>query len=159
MKIIPNQNTWIGFKSGALPTDLAAPTVANVTSATDVTGLLISITATSTGNTVPTPTLDSLFETNIPGTSAAQFSADFYRDDEDDTAWELFPRGTVGYFIISRFGGTGVDRKPAATDKVEVWPVQITARSAGPLTSNTAQTFTITGAVPVEPAEDAVVAA
>lgn len=158
MRLIPNENSWVGFGL-VKPASLAAPTAANITAATEVTDLLISLNASSSGNTVPTPTLKRLFETSIPGTSSAQFTADFYRDDELDAAWDLLPRGTVGWFYIARFGGTGVGGKPVATDKIEVWPVQVTSRSAAALTSNTAQMFTVTCSVPTEPAENAVVAA
>lgn len=156
-KIIPNEESFVGFATTVASKN--APTAANVASAVDLTHLLISITASSTGNTVPTPTLDTLFETSIGGTSAAQFSADFYRDDTDDVAWETLPRGTQGFMIISRYGGTGLNRRPVATQNCEVWPIIVTSRSSAALASNTAQTFTVTCSVPVEPAEDAVVVA
>lgn len=158
-RIIPNENTWIGFTTTA-PATLDAPKLNEITASgvKDLTKFVISITATSSGNAVPTPSIDSLFETSVPGTSQAQFSADFYRDDETDLAWETLTRNTKGYFYISRFGGTGTNQRPVVGQSVEVWPVHITSRSAGPLTSNTAQTFTVTAAVPEEPAEDATVA-
>lgn len=156
-KIIPNAESWVGFATAIV--NKTGPTVAEVNGATNVTPLLISINAASSGNTVPTPTLDTLFETSVPGTSAAQFSADFYRDDAADTAWELFPRGTKGYFLISRFGGGGTVNQPNVVgNKLEVWPVTVTSRSSAGLTSNTAQMFTVTCSVPVEPAENAVTA-
>lgn len=163
-RVIPNERTWIGF-SVTRPATPAQPTVAEIAGATDLTCLVMSINASAQGNTVPTPSLCSLFETSVPGTSAATFQADFYRDDTEvsgdivDLAWNLLPRGTKGYFYISRFGGTGAQAKPAATDKVEVWPVQITSRTAGALSSNTAQTFSINAAVNETPWEDAVVKA
>lgn len=156
-KIIPNEESFIGFATTVVA--IAAPSTAEIAAAVNLTKYLISITASSTGNTVPTPTLDTLFETSVGGTTAAQFSADFYRDDTDDLAWETLPRGTKGYFIISRFGGTGTDRRPVALQTCEVWPTAVTSRSSAALSSNTAQTFTVTCSVPVEPAEDAVVAA
>jgi hypothetical protein len=116
-------------------------------------------TSSSRGNTVPTPSFDSLFETSTAGTSAATFDADFYRDDENDDAWELLPRGTRGFFIISRFGGAGTDNLPVATDEVEVWPVMVTSRTMANMSNNTVQTFTVSCAVTGEPDEDAVVAA
>lgn len=156
-RIIPNENTWIGFTTTA-PAVLSAPTEAEINAATVLTPLVVSLTAQSQGNTVPTPSLDTLFETNIPGTNTASFTADFYRDDEADTAWDSLPRATRGYFFVSRFGGSGTNQKPVDGDSLEVWPVWVTARTAGALASNTAQTFTVTGAVPDEPAENAVVA-
>jgi hypothetical protein len=157
-RIIPNENTWIGFTPASI-TDPAAPTAAQVAAAIDLTGWCISLNASARGNTVPTPAFDSLFETSTAGTSAATFDADFYRDDEDDTAWETLPRATRGFFIIARFGGTGTGNLPIAGDDCEVWPVMITSRTMANMSSNTVLTFTASCAVMVEPAEDAVVAA
>lgn len=156
-KIVPNENTWIGW-SPTQPVDIAAPTAAEIAAAEDLTCFVVSINASAQGNTVPTPQLCTLFETSVPGTSQATFQGDFYRDDEDDAAWDALPRGTKGVFYISRFGGQGANGMPIAGDKLEVWPVQITSRAAGALASNTVQTFTSTAAVNIEPNEDAVVA-
>lgn len=155
-RIIPNENTWVGFATTA---NLTAPTAAQVTAAINLTPYVISLNASSRGNTVPTPAFDSLFETSTAGTSAATFDADFYRDDEDDTAWETLPRGTRGFFLISRFGGTGSDNKPVATDVIEVWPVMVTSRTMANMSSNTVMTFTASCSVNVEPNEAATVAA
>jgi len=158
MRVIPNESSWIGF-TPTRPADMKAPTEAELQGATDLTGFVISLTAQSQGNTVPTPSIDTLFETTVPGTSQASFQADMYRDDDKDTAWETLTRDLAGYFYISRFNGTGTDHMPISGEKVEVWPVRITSRTASALASNTAQTFTCMAAVPEEPAEDAVVAA
>jgi len=158
-RIIPNENTWIGFAASGAIASISAPTAAEITAATDVTPYVISLNASSRGNTVPTPSFDTLFETTTTGTSAATFDADFYRDDEEDDAWELLPRGTRGFFIISRFGGSGTDQKPIAGDTVEVWPVSVTSRTMANMSNNTVQTFTVSCAVNIEPAEDATVAA
>lgn len=158
MRIIPNESSWIGFTT-TRPAVLAAPTELEIAAATKLTGFVVSITAAAQGNTVPTPNIENLFETSVPGTSTASFTADFYRDDVADTAWNTLERGTTGYFIISRFGGTGVNHEPQSLDKCEVWPVRIVSRSASAMASNTAQTFTCTASVPEPPAEDAVCAA
>jgi hypothetical protein len=157
-RIIPNENTWIGFSIAAI-SDISAPTAAQLAAAVDLTGYCISLNASSRGNTVPTPSFDSLFETSTAGTSAATFDADFYRDDEEDLAWETLPRGTRGTFFIARFGGTGTDNLPIATDEVEVWPVMITSRTMANMSSNTVLTFTASCSVNVEPDEAAIVAA
>jgi hypothetical protein len=157
-RIIPNENTWIGFTTAAI-SDPSAPTVAQVAACIDLTGYCISLNASSRGNTVPTPSFDSLFETSTAGTSAATFDADFYRDDEDDLAWETLPRGTRGTFIIARFGGTGANNLPIASDEVEVWTVMITSRTMANMSSNTVLTFTASCSVNVEPDEAATVAA
>ena len=95
--------------------------------------MIISLNASATGNTVPTPAFCSLFETSVPGTSTATFTADFYRDDDPgptgDAAWKALTRGTKGYFIVSRFGGSSVNQMPIAGDDTEVWPVYIVSRA------------------------------
>ena len=149
----------ISFAPAAAITDIAAPTAAEVAGATDLTGHLISLNASSRGNAVPTPSFDSLFETSTAGTSSATFDADFYRDDEDDAAWELLPRGTRGFFLVSRFGGAGTDNLPVATDEVEVWPVMVPSRTMANMSNNTVLTFTVSCAVTEEPNEEAVVGA
>lgn len=156
VRLIPNENTWIGFAPAVA--SLAAPTAAEITAAVDLTGLCISLNASARGNTVPTPSFDTLFETSVAGTSAATFDADFYRDDTADTAWTTLTRGTQGFFVISRFGGSGTKNKPIAADKVEVWPVMVVSRTMANMSSNTVMTFTVSCAVNVEPAEDATVA-
>lgn len=160
--LIANEQCWIGFNEGDGTNpdglvDYENPTAADVDGCVDLTDFLIQLTATTTGNTVPTPKLRSLFETNIPGTAAGQFSGDFYRDDEVDVAWDLLPRNTRGAFVVSRFGGSGALKKPIAGDKVEVWPIRVSSRAPNGLASNQAQMFTVTGAVHKEPAEDVLV--
>jgi hypothetical protein len=118
------------------------------------------VTASAQGNPVPTPKLNSLFETSIPGTSQASFSMELYRDSvtANDTAWNMLPRDTSGVFYISRFGGTGANKKPIITNIVEVWIVRVTGRVASPMTSNTAQTFSLSCAIPQKPNEAATLA-
>ncbi len=157
-RLIPNESTWVGFATTIAATDLE-PTAAEVAAATVVTPLLISLNASSTGNTVPTPSFDTLFETSVPGTVSAQFSADFYRDDANDDAWDAFPRGTTGFMIISRFGGSGTANLPVAADEVEVWPITVTSRTMQNMASNQVLMFSLTCSIPEEPNEAAIVAA
>jgi hypothetical protein len=154
-RLIPNENTWIGFTPTVV--DLHAVKTAELTAAINVTGYCLSINASTTGNTVPTPTLDTLFETSIAGTVTGSLTADFYRDDEEDLAWETFPRKTKGYLLISRFGGSGTDAEPTTGDTVEVWPMLVVSRTMAAGGSNTVMSFTVTASIPEEPVEDATV--
>lgn len=157
--LIPNENCFIAFSEVLPVDDDLVPTPAEVAGATVLTEFVISLTANSTGNTVPIPNLASLFEGSIPGTSTATFSAEMYRDSvkADDKAWATLEKDTSGVFYISRFGGTGADLLPIAGDEVEVWPVRVTSRTASAMSSNTAQTFTLTCAVPRTPNEGATI--
>jgi hypothetical protein len=158
-RLIPNERTWVGFALAVA--DITAPKAAEVAAAIDLTCLIISLNASATGNTVPTPAFCSLFETSVPGTSTATFTADFYRDDDTgttgDAAWKALPRGTKGFFVISRFGGKGAAQMPIVGDVCEVWPVYIVSRAMTNMASNTAMTFTTTASVPQIPAESATV--
>jgi hypothetical protein len=158
-RIIPNANTWVGFKSTLSGTPVA-PKVADITGAVNLTPFVISLNASAQGNTVPTPSFDSLFETSIIGTSQATFTGDFYRDNATDTAWTTLERGTFGYIIVSRYGGSGSVNQPSAIgDECEVWPISVTSRTMANMANNAVMTFTVTCAVNVVPAEDAVVVA
>lgn len=164
-RIIPNEETFVAFATTVA--NIQAPSKAEITAAVNLTPYIISINASTRGNVVQTPSFDTRFETSIPGTVTATFEADLYRDDVDDDAWDTLPRGTKGYVVISRFGGSGgpsttpasLLHSPTTGDSVEVWPVFVVARTATNLTSNTSQTFTLQCSVPEEPAENAVVAA
>ena len=158
-RLIPNESTWVGWVDTIADTTGLTASATEVSGATVVTPWLISLNATSQGNTVPTPSFDTLFETTIPGTVSAQFSADFYRDDENDLAWDTLPRGTTGYFLISRFGGSGTDNLPIAADEVEVWPVTVTSRTMQNMASNQVLMFSLMCSVPEEPNEAATVTA
>lgn len=151
-KFIPNKNTWVGFAATVAAID--APTTAEVDGAVDLTPLVTGLNASAQGNAVPTPSFDTLFETSILGTSQATFTIDLYRDDDPDAdlGWVTCTRGTKGFFIITRYGG-----KPASTEPCEVWPVTILSRGMAQESNNTVVSFTLTCAVPVEPAEDATV--
>lgn len=153
-RLIPNENTEVVFVETISDGDLN-PTASEVDGGTDLTDYLITLDASTSGNTVPTPSFASLFETSISGTVTATFTAEFYRDDETDTAWTTLPRATNGYIVVSRFGFSTAGT-PTAGDEVEVWPVRITSRSAMALTNNEVQRFGIEAAIPEEPNESAI---
>lgn len=154
-RLIPNENTWVGF--GVDDTDPSTVVLADITGAVNLTPFLISLNASSRGNSVPTPSLDTLFETSISGTVQASFDADFYRDDDTDTAWNTLPRSTSGIFYVSRFGGSGTNSVPTTGDEVEAWPVIVTSRTMSNMSSNTVLTFSVSCSIPVEPNEAATV--
>ena len=159
-RLIPNESTWVGFVTTANDiANISAPTASEIAAAVPLSGFVVSLNASSQGNTLPTPSFDTLFETTVSGTISAQFTADFYRDDAADTAWTSLPRQTTGFFVISRFGGSGTGNLPVAADEVEVWPVTVTSRTMQNMASNQVQKFQLTCSIPSEPDEEAIVAA
>lgn len=152
-KFVPNENAFIGFIA-TLAGTTAAPAAADITSAVDLTKLVVTVNASTQGSAVPTPTLDTKFQTSIDGEITSTFSMDMYRDDVDanDLGWVTLPRGTTGFILISRHGG-----KPTTGKKVEVWPVTVLSRSHAAMSSGQSTMFTVTCANPDVPQEDAVV--
>lgn len=151
-KFIPNERSKVLFLVGHENKNEIK--VADLTTAVNLTPFIMSLNASTQGNTVPTPSIDTLFETSIPGTVQASFSMDCYRDDDPakDLAWKTLPRGTKGMVVISRIGpanGTTL----AANDEIEVWPVWIVSRTMSNMSSNTAASFTVNSSVPEEPVE------
>lgn len=159
-RLIPNESTWIGFVDSTPGiVDITVPEETEIAAAVDLTSFVVSLNATSQGNTVPTPNFDKLFETSTPGTVTSQFTADFYRDDGvgTDTAWDTLARGTTGYFIVSRYGGSGTTGIPEEGDECEVWPVTVTSRTMQNMSSNQVLMFSVTCSVPQVPCEAAIV--
>jgi hypothetical protein len=157
-RIIPNEQSYLGFLPAVA--NLDSVTAAELTAGKNLTSYLISINASTTGNTVPTPNISTLFETSIAGTVTATLTADFYRDSDvgvnADLAWTTLPRKTSGFFVIQRFGGTG--STPIAAAKIEVWPILVVSRTMSNMANNTVETFTVTCSIPNVPSESAVVA-
>lgn len=154
MRFIPNENSWVGF-AAVITGTLQSPKVADITGAVDLTRMVQGLTASSTGQAVPTPSFDSLWNGSIPGTIDGSFQMDCYRDDvaASDKAWTTLPRTTVGTIFIARHGGI----PSSVADAVESWSIVVLSRSVPAMTTNTPVGVTITASTPIEPAEDAVV--
>jgi len=154
-RYIPNQHSWFGF-AATLTGTVLAPKVADFTGAIVLTPLITGLTASSAGQAVPTPDFSNLFETSISGTVQATFQIDGYRDDVpgNDLLWSTLPRGTSGYFFVALKSGGAV---PIATDKVDVWPIQVLSRTVPNYTSGQVVACQITAAVPQVPGENVAV--
>ncbi len=134
----------------------SAPTVAELGAGFDVTPFLSSIDTPLDGDAVDSSDLASAFNKTVAGTYGGNITADLYRDDTTDTAWTTFDRNVVGYFVIRRFGGSGVAWNIA--DPAEVFYVRIITKSPGTLDRNNVQMFSVDAAVLEEPVLTAVVA-
>jgi hypothetical protein len=134
----------------------AAPTVAEITGGTELTGFLSSLDTPLDGEQADTSALDSAFNTSVPGTFGGGATGTFYRDDTTDTAWTTLVRGTAGFIVVRRFGGSSV--AIAISDSVEVWPATVITRSSTTLDRNNTQMFSAEFSITSEPTLNAVVA-
>lgn len=111
-------NTYIGWlddDTGTAITDVHAPELAELASIVDLSchvasgGLALNI---STG-TIDTASICSAFVSQANGRTTVSPALTFWRYKQpDDTAWELFEKGTLGWLIIR----TGVDTDTALTE-------------------------------------------
>jgi hypothetical protein len=135
--------------------DPSAPTVAEITAGTDVTGFISSVDTPLDGDAVDASDLSSAFNKTVAGKFGGNVNATMYRDDTADTAFDLFPRNTTGYLVIRRFGGSTT--AIAVANDVDVWNLRVITRSDVALDDNTVQAFTTAFAALDEPDIDVAV--
>ncbi len=144
---------WATTVAGTAPN--YAPTVANITAATRIPNITNYDTPSSEAE-VDVSDIDSMYDTSVVGTTkAGPITLTMKRDDTTETnTWDLFdtPR-EPGFLIKSKDGA------PVATDKVEVYPVQVGQRRPEGYSRNTAQKFMVSFYVTAEPNLSATVAA
>lgn len=135
--------------------DKTAVTRSEITSSVDLTASIADITGWSLeGSMVPVPDMSSTFEKSIPGTdSAADSSLSFYEDDDTDVIETLLPKGTEGNVLMFRKGD-----KPTSAS-LDVFPVQVTSRSAEFSAGNDPARFVVRFSITDEPALDTVIPA
>lgn len=146
---------WVPGASGIA--DPTAPTAAEMGTGQNVTPEFSSMDTPLDGEAAPAPDLSSAFNKTVAGTFGGNVSLDAYRESVTDTAWGLWPRGTEGFFVVRRFGGSDV--AIAVADSVEVYKIRVITRSPNTLDRGTVQQFTVEAAVQEEPELDATVAA
>lgn len=140
----------------------AFPTLTEISGGTDLTAFLRSIDTPLEGNLVDAATADSAFNSTVRGTYGGQpVAAEFTRDSNPygtgDTAWNLLPFGTTGFFVVARRGGSGTDGALQHGNKVDVFPIDVTARNPAPYGRNELSRFMVQAGVPTPPTFDAVV--
>ena len=147
-RITPDGYTKVHF----VPTValVAAMTVAELAGGVELTSYLTpaGIDTPEEGTDADSSSIASPRDFSIPATVGGDFSAEFYRDDTTDTAWNALPRLTSGYLVIARFGGTTADTYAIkAGDSVELWQVRVSQRSNSRITRGEALRFTTTFAI------------
>jgi hypothetical protein len=145
-------------------TDLSEVTVAEITAGTNLTPFLTRDGISDRGAeaaTVDVADATSMWDKTAAGTSGSSLEITLYRDSvaADDDAWAALPQGTSGYMVIAPFGFTGTAGAPAATNRIEVWPFEVSSRRMLAIAANESQKFTVSLAIPDEPNVDAAVIA
>lgn len=142
---------WVPGYDGI--TDINEPEHDEITAGTDITEFVTKdgLTFGSTNNRVPVGNLATAFAGEIFGTYGYQLSLKMFRDDENDTAWDMFPRKSRGYLVICPFG------PPEVSERAHVFKVECGQRELQNSAENERQTFVLPFAAPEEPALDAVV--
>ena len=131
-------------------TSTAAPTVAEITAGTDLTPFLTrdGLDTPQGAETIDVSDASSRQNKSAPGTYGGDvITLKCHRDsvNADDDAWTTLVRGTEGYIVVRRFGGSSV--AVAASQKVEVYPGEVSTRQPDPIAANEDQKFTTQFAV------------
>lgn len=108
---------------------LLVPTTAEVTAGTDLTPQVSDMAGfTFSNNPIDTPDMSQALITKIPGEDAIDDSSfTFYEDKTTNPIKTLLAKGTNGYVVIF---GTGIaGAAPAAADKADVWPAQVSSNA------------------------------
>ncbi len=151
-RVIGNGEVRIVWATTVTP---SAPTAAEIGAGTVITPFVSSIDTPLDGDAPDASDLSSAFNKTVAGKFGGNVNATMYRDDTTDTAYDLFPRGTTGYLVIRRFGGSSA--AIVATDEVEVWNLRVITRSDQTLDDGSVQMFTVNFAAIDEPSIDVAV--
>ena len=146
---------WVPGESAIA--DPSAPTKTEIDTGTDITPDLASVDTPLDGEATASPDLSSAFNKTVAGTYGAEVTIEGYRDDTNDVLYPLFPRGTRGFLVVRRFGGSDVAMEVA--DVVDVFACRVVSRSNAPLDRGSVQMFSTQMAVGQEPTEDVAIVA
>ena len=140
-------------------TNIAAPTVAQITAGTDLSPFITKngLSTPSNLNMVASGALAETFDAEVPGTFGGPIELTMFRDVPTDAAWELFTFGTEGYIVI-RYGVLSATAF-ASTNDVEVYAIQTHEPIMTPPATNENATFKVMCAVTRQPNLHAIVAA
>ncbi len=140
---------------------MIAPTVAELTAGTALGPFMPrdGLDTPQEGETADNSDITSRYNKTSRGNYGGQpITLTLFRDEvaADDDAWTALPRGTSGYVVVRRFGGSTTAW--AASQKVEVFAIEVISRAMAPPAANENQRFVATCAVPQEPVDGTVAA-
>ena len=139
--------------------DIDGPTVAELGAGTDISTLLTKdgLQTPDTQNMVDSAALSDTFDAQVVGSWGGGLTLTGFRDDTDDDLWDLAVYGTNTHIVIRR--GLPWDTAWAASQKVEVYPVEFHEPVPSQTGANEQARFTLACAVTSQPAKRATVAA
>jgi hypothetical protein len=139
--------------------DPEAPTVGELSAATDITNYLTKdgLSTPQNQNMVDSATIAETFDAQLAGSWGGALELTCFRDNDEDDAWDLFVYGETGYLVVRR--GIAVSEDVETSQKVEVYPAQMHQPIMQPSAANEQQRFAVSLAVTAEPKLKAVVAA
>ena len=134
MPTVPYDPVEIAEVYYAASVTLAAPTTAELNAGTRITDFITDGPPNPAGsNFLDAGTLASGFQAQVASTyggGSGSFTVLKKRDttttdDTADTAYNLFPRGTVGYLIVAPYGVGGASNQFAVGDTVTIIPIEV----------------------------------
>lgn len=139
--------------------NIAAPTVAELTAGTDLSELLTKDGLSTPGsqNMVDSSTLADTFDAQRVGSWGGGISLTGFRDAASDTFWDLAVYGTEGFLVVRR--GIPYDTAWTAGQDVEVYPAEMHEPAPNNTAANEEVRSTLAMAVTSQPNKRAVVAA
>ena len=139
--------------------DTAAPSSASLTAGTELTTLLTKdgLQTPDTQNMVDSSTLADTFDAQVVGSWGGSITLTGFRDDTSDDLWDLAVYGTNGYLVIRR--GLAWDTAWAASQDVEVYPIEFHEPVMNQTGANEEARFTVACAVTGQPEKRATTAA
>ena len=159
-RLIEEGNLKVHFLTAVA--DITAPTEGEIEAGVHLTPFLVrgSLNRPAGGQTAGAADVDSAYNKTQAGTFGGDMTAQFYRDDAADTAWDALARLETGFIVVAPYGYDGTTLSdPDGGEAVEVYPVEVADRSPNAAAENETQKFTVTLAVTDAPEQDATVAA
>jgi hypothetical protein len=138
---------------------VSAPSAATVTAGTRLDQFVTKdgLTVPADQNNVDVAVLSDTFDAQVVGSFGGAIEMTGVRNDTADTFWDLCVYGTVGFIVVRR--GLASASAFAATQDVEVYPVQMHEPVPAQTGGNTVGQFTISLPVTSQPNLKAVMAA
>jgi hypothetical protein len=138
---------------------VSAPSAATVTAGTRLDQFVTKdgLTVPADQNNVDVAVLSDTFDAQVVGSFGGAIEMTGVRNDTSDTFWDLCVYGTVGFIVVRR--GLASASAFAATQDVEVYPVQMHEPVPAQTGGNTVGQFTISLPVTSQPNLKAVMVA